>query len=118
MEAALARQGQHLTEYFQSCGAHRIAGELDQIRGSRIAAHDEALLAEDVEDGTAALDVGRGATRNDEELTGLCGIRIPEYGCRDVTLAGLEVFGGELGRGRGADGAHRKMDRARRKAES
>ena len=75
------------------------------------------MLAEEVKDRAAAFDIGGRAGRNDEQLTSLRRIWIPEHRCRDITLAGLEVLSCELGCGRGTDRAHGEMNGAGGEAE-
>src|SRR5262249_61764794 len=77
-----------------------------------IVAHDEGPLPELVEQRPATLDIGRGAGGDNEELTGLGGIRVAEHRCCDVALSAARMGAGELRGCRRADRAHREMDGA------
>jgi len=52
-----------------------------------IGADDEGFLPELVQQRPAALDVGRGAGGDDEELAGFGGVRIAEHRRCDVALS-------------------------------
>jgi len=111
-----ASQGEHFAENFQCGGAHGVAGELDQVRGRGRAAHYKCLLAQRVEDRTAALDIVRRTGCDDEQLTGLGGIRVSEDRRCYVALPISCMLARQIRRSRGADSAHRQMDGTRDQA--
>ena len=109
---ALADHGNDFAEHLQGGRAHHVAKQLDEVCVSRVGTDHKRLLPEAVEDRLTALDVGRGAPGNDEQLARLGGIRISEYRRGHVALSVPGVLAREQRRRRRADRAHRQMDRA------
>ena len=77
-----------------------------------IGADHKRPLSETVEDRLAALDIGRCAGGDDEQLARLGGIRISEHRRSDVALPVPRMLARQQRGGRRADRAHRQMDRA------
>jgi predicted transcriptional regulator len=97
-------------DHLQSRRTHHVAEQLDEVCVPGRRARREGPLSETVEDGLAALDVGRVARGDDEELTPLGGLRISEHRRRHIALPPTGMLAGQPGGGGRADRAHREVD--------
>ncbi len=107
IQPALADDSNDFSEHLQRRRAHHIAKQLEEVCVSWIGTDCKSSLSEAVEDRSATLDIGRGASGNDEQLARLGGVRIPEHRRSDVTLPVPGMLARHSRRGRGTNCAHR-----------
>ena len=106
LDAVLASEGDGFSERLDDGADEEVAGELDDVGHFGLGADDESALADGVEDGLAALEVGGSTGGSDDEFGSGGGLGASEDRRGDVALAALLMFGCELLRKRDADGAH------------
>ena len=112
IQSTLSEYSNGFSEHLQRGRAHHVAEQFDEVCFFRVGADHKSALSETVEDRLAALDIGRDASGDDEQLARLGSIRISEHRRSYVALSVPRMLAREQRRGRRADRAHRQMDRA------
>jgi hypothetical protein len=116
IQSTLSHHRHDFSDHLQRRRAHHVAEQFEEICVLRIATDDKRPLSENVEDRLAAFDIGRDAGGDKEQLPCFGRIRIPEHRRSYVALSEPRMLARQQRGSRGANRAHRQMDRARHQA--
>ncbi len=87
IQPTLPNDSNDFSEHLQRGRAHHVAEQFDEVCIRRLGTDHKRSLTKIVEDRLAALDIGRSASGDNEQLARLGSVRIPEYRRSYVALS-------------------------------